>query len=128
MLRLLVTFILTLVAAYFLAWSGPWWLPLLACLLVAAWKFRRAWSGSLFGALIMSCLWLGTAWYWDMQDTTGLSTRMGELFGGSIPSLSEMEGSSLIFLTLTVLALVLGSLAGMSGVYFKRLLFGSRQI
>lgn len=128
MLRLLVTFILTLVAAYFLAWSGPWWLPLMACLLIAAWKFRRGWNGFFFGALVMICLWLGTAWYWNIQDTTGLSVKMAELFSGSLPAWSSLEGSSLIFIVLVLLAALLGGLAGLSGVYLKRLLFGSRQI
>lgn len=128
MLRLLVTFILTLVAAYFLAWSGPWWLPLIACLLISAWKFRRGWNGFFFGAWIMICLWLGTAWYWNMQDTTGLSVKMAELFSGSLPKLNGLKGSSLIFIVLALLAALLGGLAGMSGVYLKRLLFGSRQI
>lgn len=123
-LRLLVTFILTVVAAYFLAWSGPWWLPLFPCLLIAAWKFRRGFSGFLFGAAVMLTLWLGTAWYWNVQDSTGLSGRMASLFSESISALQVFTGGSLIFVVLALFAVLLGGLAGISGVMLRRLLFG----
>lgn len=91
---------------------------------VAGWKFRHASSGFLFGAAIFLSLWLGTALYWNSMDTTALSTRMASLFSDSIPSLQVFQGGSLIFFVIALFGLVLGGLAGWSGVWLKRLLFG----
>lgn len=128
MLKITVIFTMTLVFAYFIAWFGPWWFPIGICILVAGWKFRHAVAGFLFGAMILLALWMGTALYWNSMDTTGLSVRMASLFSESIPVLQIFKGSSLIFFLIAIFAVVLGGLAGWSGVCLKRLLFGSHRI
>ena len=62
MLRLIVTFLLTLAAAYFSALLGPWWMPLLVCMVVSVENSTTV-VASLFSALVLLTLWLGTAWY-----------------------------------------------------------------
>lgn len=128
MLRLIVTFLLTLAAAYFSALLGPWWMPLLVCMVVSGGKFHHGGRASVFSALVMLTLWLGTAWYWSSLDVTDLSSKMASMFTQSLPLLQKFRVSSLMLVLIAFLAAVLGGLSGWAGVWFKRFLYALRPI
>lgn len=113
--------LLILIIGRILDLIGPWWLPLIACFGVCAWKAGSGWRGFWIGGLGMTVLWLGTALYLESRDATGLSGKMSALFTGSIPMLEVLPGSVPVYLILFLISFLLGGLAGLSGVSLRKL-------
>lgn len=120
MYKNIVLIVLMVFIGYFMALFGPWWAPLLSCFLIGGLKLRTGVGGFLFGAIAMLLLWLGMALYLERMDGTGLSARVGDIFVASIPAFKSLGGSGLIYLLLSLMAVLLGGLATLSGVLFAR--------
>lgn len=112
--------LIIVIAGFVLDLIGPWWLPLIACFMVCAWKGGSGWKGFWLGAVGMTLLWVATALYLEARDHSGLSGKMSALFTGSIPALGVLPGSLPAYLILFLIAFLLGGLAGMAGANFRK--------
>jgi ABC-type multidrug transport system fused ATPase/permease subunit len=91
----------------------PWWtMPLIAALTAFVMNVKPLPAFAVAG-MIAVLSWGGYAAYLDYQNTSILSTRMGQLFGGLSPML-------LIVVTATFAGLFAG-LAALAGSYARRL-------
>ena len=113
--------LLILIAGRVLDLVGPWWLSLIACFVICAWKVDSGWKGFWIGAGGMVLLWVGSALYLDARDVTGLTSKMSDLFSGSIPALDVLPGSLPAYLILFLIAFLLGGLSGLSGANLRKL-------
>ena len=113
--------LLILIIGRMLDLIGPWWLPLIACFGVCAWKAGSGWRGFWIGGFGMALFWLGTALYLENRDVTGLSGKISALFTGNIPALGVLPGSVPVYLILLLIAFLLGGLAGLSGANLRKL-------
>lgn len=113
--------LLILIVGRVLDLVGPWWLSLIACFVICAWKVDAGWKGFWIGAAGMALLWVGTALYLDARDVTGLTSKMSALFTGSIPALDVLPGSLPAYLILFLIAFLLGGLSGLSGANLRKL-------
>jgi len=113
--------LLILIIGRILDLIGPWWLPLIACFGVCAWKAGSGWRGFWIGGLGMALYWLGTALYLEARDHSGLSGKMSALFTGNVPALGVLPGSVPAYLILFLIAFLLGGLSGLSGANFRKI-------
>lgn len=128
MYKSVVLIVLMVFVGYFFALFGPWWAPLLSCFLIGVLKLRSGAGSFLFGAIAMLVLWLGMAIYLESKDSTSLTDRVGGIFTDSIPALQSIGGFGLIYLLLSIMAVLLGGLATLSGARVARLLGRDKQI
>lgn len=120
MRNLLISLVLIVIEGWILSLIGPWWSPLIVVFINCAARTGSLGSAFLVGGTGMLLLWLIPTIYLNVKDVTGLSAKMSSLFTESVPALGFMEGSTLSYVIIIVLAMLLGGLAGLSGAAFNK--------
>lgn len=119
MIRYTLILLMMCGAAFFLGWLGPWWMPLLACLFIAMIFIRTPAAAFLLSASSLLIVWTGYALILGSQDDFLLTERIGRLLAAGFPSASHLSGSLLVFVILSVIAVLLGGLSGIAGVLLR---------
>lgn len=120
MRNLIISLVLIVIAGWILSLIGPWWSPLIVVFINSAARTGSLGNAFLVGGTGMLLLWLIPTIYLNVKDVTGLSAKMASLFTESVPALEFMQGSTLSYVIIIVLAMLLGGLAGLSGAAFKK--------
>lgn len=118
-MKYIFLYLLILVSGFGYAMAGPWWIPLLPCFVICAWRADPGWSGFLTAGLALLTLWLGYALYLDARDVTGLTVRIAELLGSGVPSLAQVPPKLLIFFVIGLVSFLLGGLSGLAGTLLR---------
>jgi hypothetical protein len=106
MKKILIGFVAALLLATLLQFFTSWWaLPAIAGLLAL---FLRLpfWQGMITGLLLGVVIWGSFAFWWDMQNGSQLSQKIGVLFNG-------LSGNQVILATSFI-----GGFAGLLGGFF----------
>lgn len=120
MRNLIISLVLIVIAGWILSLMGPWWSPLIVVFINSAARTGSLGNAFLVGGTGMLLLWLIPTIYLNVKDVTGLSAKMASLFTESVPALGFMQGSTLSYVIIIVLAMLLGGLAGLSGAAFNK--------
>lgn len=112
-MRVLINYLIILVATALLQFFMPWWIIALVPFLVCLWRSKHA--GAAYGVSLaaVSTVWLAYATLVHNSTQGSMSNRIAELF--SLPS-----GTALVF-SVTLLSGLVAGFSGLAGYYVQQL-------
>lgn len=112
-MRVIINYLIILVATALLQFILPWWVIALVPFLVCLWRSKHAGTAYAVSLAAVSTVWLAYATFVHNSTEGSMSNRIAELF--SLPS-----GTALMF-SVTLLSGLVAGFAGMAGYYVRQL-------
>lgn len=113
-MKTVVQIALTAIVAYVLQLFLPWWVIILAAILVAAVLKNTAWVSFIAGFVGIALLWGVLSYYSDHSNASIMSERVSAVF-------SLSSGTMLIFVS-TIIGGVCGGLGSLTGTFLRDLI------